>query len=37
MSSKAEEKASARRAVVVLSVVMAVGVLLPFLLLWLRR
>jgi len=37
MSSTAEEKAGARRAVIVLCIVMAVGILLPFLLLWLRR
>ena len=37
MSSKTEEEASARRAVIVLCIVMAVGILLPFVLLWLRR
>jgi len=37
MSSTAEEKAGARRTVIVLCVLMAIGVLLPFLLLWLRR
>jgi len=37
MSSTAEEKASARRAVIVLCILMAIGILLPFLLLWLRQ
>jgi hypothetical protein len=37
MSTRPEEKDSARRAVIVLCIVMAVGILLPFVLLWLRR
>jgi hypothetical protein len=37
MSTRIEEKTSARWAVIILYIVMAVGILLPFLLLWLRR
>ena len=37
MSTRTEEKNSARWAVIILCIAMAVGILLPFLLLWLRR
>jgi hypothetical protein len=32
-----EEKARAKRATIVLYILMAIGILLPFLLLWIRR
>jgi len=37
MSTQTEDKAQVKRAVVFLYVVMAAGILLPFLLLWLAR
>jgi hypothetical protein len=37
MSQSLREKSKARRAVIILYILMAVGILLPFAILWLKR